>query len=100
MTPQQIASPREMQDRALQWRAAGKRVAFVPTMGFLHAGHAALLADARRRGDVLVLSIFVNPTQFGPHEDFDRYPRDVPRDLALAEKEGTDVVFLPPRESM
>ena len=89
-----------MQDRALQWRATGKRIAFVPTMGFLHAGHAALLADARRRGDVLVLSIFVNPTQFGPNEDFDRYPRDVPRDLALAEREGADVVFLPTRESM
>ena len=89
-----------MQREALAWRAAGKRIAFVPTMGFLHEGHAALLRDARTRGEVLVLSIFVNPTQFGPHEDFDRYPRDLPRDLGLAEEEGTDVVFLPTRESM
>lgn len=98
--PQTIASPREMQDRALQIRTEGKTIAFVPTMGFLHAGHAALLADARRRGDVLVLSIFVNPTQFGPHEDFDRYPRDMPRDMAIAEAEGADLVFVPTRESM
>jgi len=99
-TPRQIADPKEMQREALAWRAAGKRIAFVPTMGFLHEGHAALLRDGRKRGDVLVLSIFVNPTQFGPHEDFDRYPRDLPRDLAIADKEGTDVVFLPTKDAM
>ena len=98
--PRQIADPREMQALALELRAKGRRIAFVPTMGFLHEGHAALLRDARRRGDVLVLSIFVNPTQFGPHEDFDRYPRDLPRDLAIATKEGTDLVFLPTKDSM
>ena len=98
--PAQIASPADMQAKALAWRREGKRIAFVPTMGFLHEGHAALLRDARKRGDVLVLSIFVNPTQFAPHEDLDRYPRDLPRDLAIAEKEGTDVVFLPTRETM
>ena len=99
-TPRQIADPAEMQREALAWRAVGKRIAFVPTMGYLHEGHAALLRDGRKRGDVLVLSIFVNPTQFGPHEDFERYPRDLPRDLAIAEKEGTDVVFLPAKEAM
>ena len=98
--PRRIEDPAEMQREALAWRAAGKRIAFVPTMGFLHEGHAALLRDARTRGDVLVLSIFVNPTQFGPNEDLDRYPRDLPRDLAIAEREGTDVVFLPTRETM
>ncbi|HVO30041.1 MAG TPA: pantoate--beta-alanine ligase [bacterium] len=89
-----------MQREALALRAQGKRIAFVPTMGYLHEGHAALLRDARTRGDVLVLSIFVNPTQFGPNEDFDRYPRDVPRDLAIATNEKTDLVFLPTKESM
>lgn len=98
--PDCIASPQEMQRTALAARAAGQRIAFVPTMGFLHEGHAALLRDARKRGDLLVLSIFVNPTQFGPHEDFDRYPRDMPRDLAIAGKEGTDLVFTPTRETM
>ena len=98
--PRQIADPAEMQRAALGWRAAGKRIAFVPTMGYLHEGHAALMRDARTRGDVLVLSIFVNPTQFGPGEDFERYPRDLPRDLAIAEKEGADVVFLPTRDAM
>lgn len=98
--PRQIADPASLQREMLAARAAGKRIAFVPTMGYLHEGHAALLRDARRRGDLLVLSIFVNPTQFGPHEDFDRYPRDVPRDLTIAEKEGVDVVFLPTKESM
>lgn len=99
-SPRRIEDPAEMQREALAWRAAGTRVAFVPTMGYLHEGHAALLRDARKRGDVLVLSIFVNPAQFGPNEDFDRYPRDLPRDLAIAEAEGTDVVFLPGREAM
>jgi pantoate--beta-alanine ligase len=89
-----------MQRAALAWRAAGKRIAFVPTMGFLHEGHAALLRDARGRGDVLVLSIFVNPTQFAPHEDLDRYPRDLPRDLAIAEKEATDIVWTPSAKQM
>ncbi len=72
----------DMQSRCLAERQAGKRIAFVPTMGYLHDGHAALLREGRARGDLLVLSIFVNPTQFGPSEDLDRYPRDLPRDLA------------------
>jgi pantoate--beta-alanine ligase len=76
-------------------RARGERIAFVPTMGALHAGHVALLAEGRRRGDRLALSIFVNPTQFGPQEDLARYPRDLPGDLAKAAGAGTDVAFVP-----
>jgi pantoate--beta-alanine ligase len=75
--------------------ARGERIAFVPTMGALHAGHVALLEEGRRRGDQLVLSIFVNPTQFGPNEDLARYPRDLPGDLSRAASAGTDVAFVP-----
>jgi pantoate--beta-alanine ligase len=76
-------------------REAGKRLGFVPTMGFLHAGHLALVDAARRETDVVVMSIFVNPLQFAPTEDLDRYPRDLPRDRALAEGRGVDALFLP-----
>ena len=76
-------------------RARGERIAFVPTMGALHAGHVALLEEGRRRGDKLVLSVFVNPTQFGPNEDLARYPRDLPGDLAKAAGAGTNVAFVP-----
>lgn len=73
---------------------------FVPTMGYLHEGHASLLREARRNNDLVVLSIFVNPIQFGPNEDFERYPRDEAKDLQLAEQEGVDAVFLPSVEEM
>src|SRR4051794_10054435 len=76
-------------------RARGERIAFVPTMGALHAGHVSLLSEGRRRGDRLVLSIFVNPTQFGPKEDLARYPRDLAGDLAKAAGAGTDVAYVP-----
>jgi pantoate--beta-alanine ligase len=75
--------------------ARDERIVFVPTMGALHAGHVALLADGRQRGHRLALSIFVNPTQFGPNEDLARYPRDLPGDLAKAALAGTDVAFVP-----
>ncbi|MCF8079458.1 MAG: pantoate--beta-alanine ligase [Desulfobacterales bacterium] len=74
---------------------AERRIVFVPTMGFLHEGHLSLIRIARNAGDVVVVSIFVNPTQFGPGEDFQEYPRALDRDLALAEKEGADIVFTP-----
>jgi pantoate--beta-alanine ligase len=81
-------------------RASGQRVGFVPTMGYLHAGHASLMAAARRDTDVVVTSIFVNPLQFAPTEDLDAYPRDLDGDAALAEREGVDVLFTPERAEM
>src|ERR671912_297798 len=76
-------------------RAAGRRIALVPTMGYLHEGHLALVDEARRRADSVVLSIFINPLQFGPQEDLGRYPRDLPRDRALARDHGVDALFVP-----
>lgn len=90
-----IESISEMQQQADTWRREGKRIAFVPTMGYLHDGHLTLMQAAREHGDVVVISIFVNPTQFGPGEDFQRYPRDFERDVRLAARVGVDVVFVP-----
>jgi pantoate--beta-alanine ligase len=81
-------------------RAEGKRIAFVPTMGYLHEGHLSLLREGRKRGEALVLSIFVNPMQFGPTEDLGRYPRDEAGDLAKAESCGVDLAFLPDAAEM
>ncbi len=81
-------------------RAAGQRVGFVPTMGFLHEGHLSLMREARRRADVCAVSIYVNPTQFGPKEDLSRYPRDFDRDRTLCESAGVDVIFAPRDEEM
>lgn len=89
-----------MQARADLWRREGRRIAFVPTMGSLHAGHRRLLEAGRRMGDRLVLSVFVNPTQFGAGEDFEAYPRDLTRDGAMAEAAGTDVLFAPTAAGM
>jgi len=76
-------------------RAAGARIGFVPTMGFLHEGHLRLVDEAKRTTGCVVMSLFVNPTQFGPNEDFSRYPRDVSGDAAKAEGRGVDLLFLP-----
>jgi len=95
-----IETTSNMQETSRQLRSAGKTIAFVPTMGFLHEGHLELLRQGRQHSDVLVLSIFVNPTQFGPTEDFDKYPRDMDGDLKKAEQTGTDIVFTPPVSEM
>jgi pantoate--beta-alanine ligase len=100
VTVELVKTPAEMRARSDAWRAAGKRIAFVPTMGYLHQGHVSLLDEGRRRGDVLVLSIFVNPTQFGPKEDLSRYPRDLAGDLAKAQRAGVDVAYLPDAAAM
>ena len=90
-----FASPAELQAAALSARAAGRRIALVPTMGNLHEGHLSLVRIARTRADLVVLSDFVNPTQFGPNEDFDAYPRTFERDCELCAAEGVDWVFHP-----
>src|SRR5690348_5114248 len=81
-------------------RAEGRTIGLVPTMGFLHEGHLSLLRAARAECDVVVMSLFVNPTQFGPGEDLDRYPRDEERDLRLAAEAGADHVYAPPVEEV
>ena len=81
-------------------RENGHSIGFVPTMGYLHEGHLTLATNARQENDLVVMSIFVNPTQFGPNEDFDAYPRDLMRDTALAETVGVDFIFAPTVEEM
>ena len=85
----------ELQQFALELTRSGKKVGFVPTMGYLHAGHMSLIDIAREKADVVIVSIFVNPTQFGPTEDLDRYPRDFERDLAMCTEHKVDVIFAP-----
>lgn len=90
-----VESVHEMQQRSASVRARGKTIAFVPTMGYLHEGHLSLLKEGRQRGDLLVLSIFVNPAQFGQGEDYEDYPRDLKNDCELAQAAGVDIVFAP-----
>jgi len=90
-----LRSPEAVRRQVRAWRAAGERTAFVPTMGYLHDGHLSLVRRARRNADRVAASIFVNPAQFGPREDFGAYPRDLPRDLGLLRSEGVDLCFVP-----
>jgi pantoate--beta-alanine ligase len=92
---QVLDEPRKVQELTEAWRCAGERIGFVPTMGALHAGHLALLARARAENTRLVISIFVNPTQFDRPDDFQIYPRDLARDLRLAEEAGCDLAWTP-----
>ncbi len=89
-----------MQALAIAPERQGRRIAFVPTMGYLHEGHISLLREGRKRGDVLVLSIFVNPIQFGQNEDLDSYPKNWERDFKIADECGVDIVFIPTAEEM
>jgi pantoate--beta-alanine ligase len=90
-----IRSPRDMQALAADLKRQGHRLGLVPTMGCLHAGHLSLVAEAQAHADLIVLSIFVNPTQFGPNEDFARYPRPFDDDVRLCQKAGVDILFAP-----
>ena len=92
--------PCEVMEWAREQHRAGKRIGFVPTMGFLHAGHLSLLQEAKKQSDVVCLSIFVNPKQFGPNEDWELYPRNEENDLRLCREVGVDVVFLPRPDGM
>ena len=100
MSMMQIKQADEMQAWALARRLDGARIGLVPTMGYLHAGHLSLIAEARKRVDAVVVSLFVNPVQFGPGEDFEKYPRDEARDLDLCGRAGAAAVFLPPVATM
>ncbi len=90
-----IFSSFEMQKEVMSLKRQGKSIGFVPTMGALHEGHLSLVRQARKENDVVVVSIFVNPTQFGPNEDFERYPRQFDKDKELLEKENVEYVFYP-----
>lgn len=90
-----IRSSKSMQRYALRLRDSGKKIGLVPTMGALHEGHLALVRRARKLSDIVVVSIFVNPTQFGPNEDLKRYPRDLAGDNRLLRREGVDIIFAP-----
>lgn len=98
--PRIVRSPRTAHALCTTWRAQGLRVALVPTMGALHDGHLSLIRAARRRADKVVVSIFVNPTQFGPQEDLAKYPRPFAADCAACAAEGVDLIFAPRPDDM
>lgn len=95
-----IESVKEMQSYSESLRFAGNRISFVPTMGYFHEGHLSLMKEARKTADCVVASIYVNPTQFGPKEDFSKYPRDFERDVQMAQSVGVDVIYFPSNQEM
>jgi len=95
LTMEVIEKIKDMQAYSQDLRVEGKVIALVPTMGYLHEGHLYLMREGRKRADVLVVSVFVNPTQFGPNEDLEKYPRDFDRDREMMEEVGVDVIFHP-----
>lgn len=95
-----IRSRKELQEAIINQKKANQTIGFVPTMGFLHEGHMSLVSHARKENDFVVMSVFVNPTQFGPNEDFDAYPRDEVHDSTLAEQGGVDILFIPSVEEI
>ena len=97
---QVVKSANAMKENARRFRGEGKTLGLVPTMGALHEGHLSLIRRARKENEIVMISIFVNPAQFGPGEDYDAYPSDEERDLKKAEKEGVDLVFLPAVEEI
>lgn len=97
---QLISTIKEMQAISNQYRKQGKTIGFVPTMGYLHEGHLSLIRIAKANADIVVLSIYVNPTQFAPNEDLSQYPRDFDRDEQLAKQEGVEIIFYPDDKEM
>ncbi len=95
-----IHSPKQMQTAMLRLKRQGKRIAFVPTMGALHRGHIELVKRAKKHGEIVVVSIFVNPTQFGPNEDYSKYPRTWKEDCRACKAEGVDYIFNPGKDDM
>ena len=91
---------RSLKKRVQEIKRKGRKIGLVPTMGFLHQGHMSLIRRARKEADHVIVSIFVNPAQFGPKDDFKKYPRDLKRDLDLCEREGADIIFAPEPKEM
>ena len=89
-----IQDPLDIQTLSIEYRSTGKTIGFVPTMGFLHDGHLSLMKQCREKCDILIASIYVNPLQFGPTEDLDRYPRDLEGDIEKCLSQFVDIVFV------
>ena len=95
-----IKTVSEVRDIVKKWRKAGHSIGLVPTMGYLHAGHGSLVEQSVKNNDKTVVSVFVNPAQFGPNEDLEKYPRDIKRDSELVASFGGDIIFNPEPEEM
>ena len=95
-----VKSIKELRTQVELWKNEGKSVGFVPTMGYLHEGHGSLISKAKSQNDKVIVSIFVNPTQFGPNEDLDKYPRDLENDKKVVSSNGGDLIFAPDVKEM